>query len=213
MDFCYQHDARIRQSSEDALTLSLFNNANDPVENGTDPSTGLLLHVDLKSREVTLERKLLDPNDVIYSESQGNYQVLPEGHVLLGHGQIPKFKEYDANGSCVMTVRFGEDNEVSSYRGFRLPWVGRPKTLPSVSACSTGNSTQVYMSWNGATEVTGWNVYGGNNASHLPLVSSVPKKGFETKAIIGAAAYVQVEAQEGVLQSRLSSLVPVNATC
>ncbi|KAJ9315201.1 hypothetical protein DTO271D3_4654 [Paecilomyces variotii] len=213
VDFCYQHDARIRHTSEDAVIISMFNNANSPVENGTSPSTGLLLRLDLNTHEATLERKLLDSRDVIYSESQGNYQHLPGGHTLLGHGQIPKFKEYDANGSCVMTLQFGENNEVSSYRGFRLPWIGKPKMPPSVWACSSGNSTHIYMSWNGATELTGWNVYGGSNASHLQLVGSVPKKGFETTIVIGSVRYVQVEGKEGALMSRTSSVVPVNATC
>lgn len=69
------------------------------------------------------------------------------------------------------------------------------------------------MSWNGATELTGWNVYGGSNASHLQLVGSVPKKGFETTIVIGSVRYVQVEGKEGALMSRTSSVVPVNATC
>lgn len=69
VDFCYQHDVRIQQESKDAVVISMFNNANSPVENRTSPSTGLLLRLDFSSRDATLEKKMLDPSDTIYSES------------------------------------------------------------------------------------------------------------------------------------------------
>jgi hypothetical protein len=50
------------------------------------------------------------------------------------------------------------------------------------------------MSWNGATNVAGWRIYAGPTRTALKYVMSVSKRGFESKAAIPAAAYVQVQA-------------------
>ena len=52
----------------------------------------------------------------------------------------------------------------------------------------------VFMSWNGATNVAGWRVWSGSSRTSLHYVKSVPKNGFESKAAIPAAKYVQVQA-------------------
>ena len=49
------------------------------------------------------------------------------------------------------------------------------------------------MSWNGATEVKSWEIYAGSSKSTLKVVSTVAKRGFETKAQIATAKYVQIK--------------------
>lgn len=73
-----------------------------------------------KLKTATLSQELIDPHDAIYAASQGNTQLLDDGHAIMGCGSTPKIKEYDADGSCVMTAQFGkEDGDVFSYRAYR----------------------------------------------------------------------------------------------
>jgi hypothetical protein len=99
----------------------MHNNDNAPWANGTAVSTGLLLDVDLDTKAVSVRRRIRDSQNTIYSPSQGNYQSLRNGHVLLGHGTIPQLEEYDEHGQVVMRARFGQDGVMMSYRMFRSP--------------------------------------------------------------------------------------------
>jgi hypothetical protein len=78
-----------------------------------------------------------------------------------------------------------------------MPWRGLPRDKPAVavgSDRSTGKQT-VYVSWNGATEVRGWRVYAGPDASDLPAVGVARRRGFETAIALGrASGHVAVSA-------------------
>ncbi len=73
---------------------------------------------------------------------------------------------------------------MQSYRGFKQVWHAYPKTVPDLAivreagskGCSTG-----YVSWNGATEVTGWEILEGQTAKKLSRVGRIGYEGFETK--------------------------------
>ncbi|KAJ5459381.1 hypothetical protein N7530_011325 [Penicillium desertorum] len=214
--FSYQHDARIHDETEDGFMLSIFDNANSDVQNGTHHTEGILMNVNLATRDVSLVQTLHDPRDEIFSTSQGNTQLLPGNHAVMGYGSNPKIKEYNSNGTCVMTAQFGLDAVVASYRAYRSPWVGVPKTLPDVFSCveQGRNKTNVYMSWNGATEHKMWKVFGGANASDLSPVVAVRKTGFETVASIkGKLGYVQVEAHGLGIEKGVSEVVHVKGCC
>ena len=204
-NFCYQHDIRPISSSSTNLTLHMHNNANCPIDNGTVPTTGLVLDLDLKSFKVNLEQKFFNSQDLLYSTAQGDFQKLQGGNVFIGHGYWPFIEEYDANGKIVMTAQFGEfPGNLSrtsssfpgtlSYRAFRSEWTGCPITAPLVAADVEDGQVAVYMSWNGATEYDTWMVYSGDGTENLTLATTVPRFGFETRAVIGSAQYVQVEA-------------------
>lgn len=142
--------------------------------------------------------------------------MLPTDHVLMGYGSNPKIKEYNTNGTCVMTAQFGFDDVVASYRAYRFPWVGVFDTLPDVFSCidPDGNKTNVYMSWNGATEHKQWKVFGGATRSSLSPVTVTRKTGFETVASIkGRLGYVRVEAHGLGIQKGVSKIVPVKTRC
>ena len=80
-----------------------------------------------------------------------------------------------------------------SYRGFKQQWTGCPTAKPDVVAKTSKAGVKVYVSWNGATDVEAWEIYGGSTKSNLKCLSKVPKDGFETEAKIKKAKYVQVK--------------------
>ena len=52
----------------------------------------------------------------------------------------------------------------------------------------------VWVSWNGATGVRDWRVFGGNQPTKLPAVATTANQGFETAITAPARGYVAVEA-------------------
>lgn len=121
------------------MTVSMHNNANTPFTGHTSQTTGMLLDVELQgSKRVTLKKRVWDAAEPVYSISQGSYQVLGNGHVLVDQGATPKIEEYDESGSIVMRAWFGHDNNknIMTYRAYRYPWMGRPTTKPDVAACT-----------------------------------------------------------------------------
>jgi hypothetical protein len=58
----------------------------------------------------------------------------------------------------------------------------------------------VYVSWNGATQVTGWRVLAGPSAARLEPVATAADAGFETAIDtpggVGPSTYVAVQALE-----------------
>ncbi|GAW17298.1 hypothetical protein ANO14919_067540 [Xylariales sp. No.14919] len=217
ISFCYQHDSRVRHIDGNTIDISMFNNDNNSEDYGVNQTTGLFLRLDTKEWTATLIRELTDPNDAVYAASQGNLQVLSNGHSIMGYGSTPRIKEYYPNGTVAMSVKFGPgNNNIFSYRAYRLPWVGRPNTLPKAVACKsqTSNQTEVYMSWNGATEYTSWRVYSGTSEYALSFATEVARTGFETSArLASAASYVRVDAFGSGITLGSSEVIMVQDQC
>lgn len=176
------------------------------------------MDLDLKSRVVSLSRNLYDPSHPVHTKSQGNYQTLSNGHAFLGRGSAPIIEEYDAEGKCVMRATLGyEDYLWGTHTAFRLPWVGKPNTPPEVFACLSHGSTMVYASWNGATDVQGWDIWAGNQGvtgEEVEYVATVDKRGFETEALLeGIYSTVMVKAVGGPNDGRHSKHVLVQQNC
>ncbi|KAL3423317.1 hypothetical protein PVAG01_05064 [Phlyctema vagabunda] len=216
LSFSYQHDARIHHEGNNTVLISIHNNANSAIVSGKEQTTGLFMELNTQTWKAMLTRKLFDPADPVYAVSQGGLQLLDDQHTIMGYGSTPKIKEYSPNGSCVMTAQFGPSSTVQSYRAFRLPWVGRPKTAPDAFACvdQVSNKTLVYMSWNGATEHRSWNVYAGKSQESLHLAGHAKKTGFETvTAIGGSPSYIRVEAEGLNITSGVSSMISPQDSC
>jgi hypothetical protein len=128
--------------------------------------------------------------------TQGNVQALPTGGAFVNWGSQRWFSEFDAAGNVVWNARVAVGFE--SYRGYRMPWVGRPDTAPKAAALRAGRSgMDVYASWNGATEVASWEVQTGQGVTGLRTVTTVPRAGFETHvALPSRARYVVVRARD-----------------
>lgn len=201
-NFSWQHDMRLYNETDDSLAISLLNNANTPTDHET-ATAGLQLTIDLINKTVTGVRSLTDPNDTIYSVSQGSYQILSEtdNRVFIGYGSIAKVKEFDGNGRVIYSAQFGEDNAISSYRGYRYQWHATPFWKPSVKVIRSGNAVTVYMSWNGATEYDNWVVYSATSQTsvHNQEVSTAKRTGFETAVTLRnlPTRYIQVVARQG----------------
>lgn len=217
--FCYQHDIRIQQIEDNIMEVTLFNNANaGPVWYGYNETQGLHLRLDQEAMTASALLTLTDPNETIYSRSQGSLQVLDNGNSLMGYGSTPRIKEYYPDGSLAMSVAFGgSDNTVFSYRAYRAEWVGNPRNPPKVYACqdSSANQTQVYMSWNGATEHHAWSVFAGASEDALAFGALAVKTGFETNTTVpGFASYVRVEALGNVNSTySVSEVTAVEEQC
>jgi outer membrane protein assembly factor BamB len=167
--FALQHDAR-RQADG---TLTIFDDNQAP-----NFSRGIVLQLDESARTATLVREFPQPQRLL-SSSQGNVQFLPSGNVFIGWGSVPRFTEFTADGRIVLDAGFTASQ---SYRDRRYPWVGHPAEAPAVAVDRNGSSVIVYASWNGATEVTRWEVLAGGSASGSVerQVAASPRTGFET---------------------------------
>jgi hypothetical protein len=110
----------------------------------------------------------------------------------VGWGQAPYFSEYTPAGALVLDGRFVDSN--SSYRAYRFRWNGTPRTSPKVAVSTSGGTTTVYVSWNGATAVEAWRVLAGSSTTGLHAVTTANKQGFETAIAITPQRYVAVQA-------------------
>src|SRR5829696_2007346 len=79
------------------------------------------------------------------------------GNVLVGWGRALHFSEFSKDGELLFDARLPPHSR--SYRYFRFPWSGHPTDRPAAVAERTSEEElEVYASWNGATEVSSWEV-------------------------------------------------------
>lgn len=188
--FTGQHVALPETGEPD--TYRLFDNGN-----GGGPATGLPSRVidiklDLQAKTATLDSSLQHPDGLI-SNSQGNSQRLPFGHLFVGWGNVGRFSEFDSTGNLIWDgqVPAGYD----SYRAYRSPWIGKPLTKPTAVATRSGSNTEVDAIWNGATEVNRWLVLAGSQRHHLDPIESSAWDGLDTAIDIHSSSpYVAVVA-------------------
>lgn len=182
--FAWQHDAHWH--TRDKSVISLFDNQSPPVVLNKR-SSAKLIKLDFKSKTALLLRELL-PTPRITSASQGSAQFLNTGWTLVGWGQKPFVTEYDAAGGVSLHAKLPD--EFSSYRALRFPWVGRPYYPPSIAVRTLKGTTTVYMSWNGATEVSSWRILSGEDSNTLAPIATVKRSGFETTTKLTTAGRV-----------------------
>jgi hypothetical protein len=188
VQFAFQHDVRLHTDTDPTVTL--FDDGGGPPR-AHSQSRGITVHLDSKNKTATLvSEDLHEP--ALAAAFEGNVQELPGGDDFVGWGQQPYFTEYNSKGEVVFDGRFVDSN--SSYRAYRFPWIGTPTTVPAVAASSSGGNTSVYVSWNGATQVSSWRVLAGATADALQAVETAAKQGFESQLTIPAQPYVQVQA-------------------
>jgi hypothetical protein len=172
--FEWQHDATMQPNG----TITVFDDGAGNYKSETQ-SRALRLWIHYKSHQITLSHAYTN-NPPVLTNAQGSVQVLPSGNTFVGWGSAPYFTEFAKNGSQTFSMHF--KRPLQSYRGFRFPWWGQPKTPPSVAASAKGSRTTVYASWNGATTVSSWAVLAGSskNPALMSRVGKFPKTYFET---------------------------------
>jgi hypothetical protein len=179
--FWLQHDARMLSNGD----VSLFDDEAGPPAKAPS-SRGLILRLDQRRHRAAVVRQFHRPGKTS-AESEGSLQQLPNGNVFVGFGAQPFFSEFSPTGRLVFDASLPQDD--GSYREYRFPWTGTPKTLPDVVARRTGAaSVSVYASWNGATGVVRWQVLAGSSAASLTPVASAARTGFETQINLSSSA-------------------------
>ncbi len=185
----YQHHAR----RQDDGTISIFDNGGVKTY---EQSRTIVLRVDEDAMTITLVRQYTHP-DGILAATQGSMQALPNANVFVGWGSEPVFSEFSSSGELLFDASFPSDSE--TYRTFRLPWTGKPGGNPAVVAeRASSGEVSVYASWNGATEISDWEILAGPSPSRMKALGSVPRAGFETPiAARTAEPYIAARARDG----------------
>ena len=166
--FCFQHDVRRAGPG----TLSLFDNsAGPPVLR--PQSRALLLSVDEAGRRVRLRRSY---SHGLLAFNQGSARVQPNGDVFVGWGGAGAvFSEFSPGGRLLFDARLTKGK--GNYRAIRERWSGRPTRPPAIAARrGKDGRVIVWASWNGATEVSRWQVLGDGRG-----IASKARHGFETE--------------------------------
>ncbi len=199
--FAWQHDARVQADG----TITLFDDEAAPPMAKTSRAIGIGL--DTHAHRAWLRREYR-PSPPTLANSQGNAQVLPGGDVLIGWGSSPFITEFTPHGAVARLYTFARGAE--SYRAYRFPWDPHPLTRPAIAASTASGRTRVFMSWNGADDVAGWQVLAGSSASALRPVATVGNAGFESAATIAAAPFVAVQARDahGAVLSTSAAIAP-----
>lgn len=180
-EFSWQHDARWWGNN----TITLLNNAAREFDSPGPYSYGMAIQLDIQARQATLQTVYSDSQKVL-ATSQGNLQVLKTGNVFVGWGHSAAFTEFTPEGEILCDVHFGASayssfGRIVSYRTFKGSWSGAPLTRPKAKLIDD----EVYVSWNGATEVWEWQLEVSDQPhSEKPTFTTLRKTrkiNFETK--------------------------------
>jgi hypothetical protein len=183
--FAWQHDARRQPDG----TITLFDNQSTPPVG--DRSRVLRLHVDETRLRVTATKVFTHP-DKLLAFAEGNAQALPTGQTVVGWGMGRRVSELGPDGELLFDVKLPQDAD--TYRAYRFAWTGRPSERPALAV----RGDQVLASWNGATEVTEWELLAGARPDALKSVTLAHRQGFETALHLAPGArYVAVRARAG----------------
>lgn len=183
----WQHDAHFQ---DNGAAIALFDNAARGINSSAaapddNISRGLYLDVDVEELVAKVRHSYWSSQGII-SISQGSIQVLEnENRVIIGYGLLPIWVEFTLDGKALCEVHFGPrtgytTRNILSYRLYRYPWTGKPLTSPDIVV----EGDQVYVSWNGATEIATWVLESAEDPSNLnedqQILFSQPKDSFET---------------------------------
>lgn len=187
--FSSQHDARWVSDDENESVISMFDNGSNGFNQTHDHSMLKIIRLNHNTKIATIDLNLDPPctdGHCHISKSQGSFQLLPNGNYLAGWGNDAFWTEYAGdNHDIVFYGALGWTN-VMNYRVHKFDnWVGMPLTTPAMWTYSKygqhGNVMYLYMSWNGATEVRHWRLFGSQSKSGpWDRIAIVPRNGFES---------------------------------
>lgn len=192
--WCYQHD--VVALGNDEYSLYDDGGTGPGCLLGTDahPSRGLVISVNPTTSPagVTLVHSYTH-NPAIYSGFTGSVERMSNGDAFIDWAENPEITEYNQAGT---EVKMDMTLSNWSYRASFLPWSGYPTWRPNATAQASGGKTDVWMSWNGSTELAKWIVLAGPSATQLsPIHRYWQKSNFESMAVLGHVyPWVAVEA-------------------
>jgi EmrB/QacA subfamily drug resistance transporter len=192
-DFAWQHDVAIHPNS----TVTMFDDHCCQITGGgtyvtpTAPSRGLTLKLDQTARTASLVAQY-GKGSSYDADYMGSTQSLPGGRTLVGWGSQPSFSEFGPGGKLMLDVVLPHPD--LSYRATLHQWVGLPLYPPVGAARRNGSKTDVYASWNGATQVASWRVLVKTPSGGLAALQPVARSGFETTIPV-ASSYQSFQVQ------------------
>ena len=167
----------------DASTVSIFDDGGAPPQKEAQ-SRAILLDLDTGAMKATLKQSYTHPAGLA-AANQGSMQVLDDGRVLVGWGNLPYFSEFAADGTLLLDGQFPVGDQ--SYRAFTADWAGHPADKPAAAArVNPAGGSVVYASWNGSTELDTWTVLAGKTADALAKAGSQRRAGFETMITVNS---------------------------
>jgi hypothetical protein len=195
--FHYQHNIAVLPNGD----ITLFDN------HGTDqsPATSRALQyqLDETNKTATLVWYFIH-NPPVFTDYMGDVERLLDGNTFIGWGSsvvtdgyvFSSMTEVTPDKQVVFELTF--DQPYVSYRAFRSSWVGTPDSVPDLAYMTNDNEFTLGYSWNGATAVASWNLYGGTSLQAMTLIDQRAKVGFETQSnfvdLSPAECYFQVAA-------------------
>lgn len=177
---------------------------------GQTCSRGRILEIDTSNPNnltAQLVRDYRSPQGLI-SHVMGSFQILQDPlhsltSVFTSWGSNAEFTEHTLEGRLVRDVQyspldprkaFGGLPAPYSYRVYKYDWHGYPPWAPN--ATTDGNGT-IWVSWNGATEVQNWGVYGGYHEADLGVTRRVGYEDGNLNARLGESRPLQIIQKAG----------------
>src|SRR5262249_28358512 len=154
--------------------ITIYDNHNSSAcTNAGTFSRALEYEIDETAKVVTNTWEYRNTPDV-FGFATGNNQRLPDGHRLIDWGIAhPSVTEVLTDNTKVFEMTFGPT--FFTYRAFRFPWEAVPTWAPTlVLTDSLALTPTLYYSWNGATDVASYEIYGGYGAEPQTLVATQP---------------------------------------
>ena len=115
--FWFQH--HVLPQGQD--TVSIFDDGAAPPTKEPQ-SRGILLNLDTGAMRATLQRSDVHPAGLV-AANQGSMQVLADGEVLVGPGNLPYFSQFSEDGTLILDGQF---RLVPPTRTFTAAWTGAP---------------------------------------------------------------------------------------
>lgn len=172
--FSFQHD--IRRLANGHITL--FDNGNQHT-----PPLSRAVEYAINEQTKTVTRVWQFADGGAFAPFMANAQRLENGNTMIGWGSNSLATEVRPDGVKAFELAHG----AMSYRAFRYTWNATPSEQPRLVLRygSDATAATIYAAWNGATGVSGYEVYAGPTADAMTLVTTTPRSGFETTATIG----------------------------
>ncbi len=170
----YQHDIRRLPNGR----ITLFDNGNLQ-----DPKTSRMVEYEIDEINKVLTRTWQFPNDNSrFAPATGNAQRLPNGNTIGSWGAMTQLTEVTPSGDIAFEAELG----ALTYRAFRFPWQGTPAEPPRLAAITTSLPTSItlYFSWNGATDITAYDILVGSSIKDTARLTTTARAGFESSAVL-----------------------------
>jgi Arylsulfotransferase (ASST) len=152
--FEWQHHATLHP----ARLMTVFDDAAAPPEE--KHSRALEISLKMGSHRATLVHAFTHTPPTL-TTAAGSVQLLRDRNVFVDWGNSPYFSEYTPDGRQLLNGSFR--TPVRSYRAYLFSeWIGSPLKPPAIALkpSTTPGTDNLYASWNGATRVAKWQVFG-----------------------------------------------------